>query len=287
MNIKNLNKTQANHKYADIYAEKNGVRYVISVKTRNKYTANGRLNPAYNLIKGGDAEFAKEAEDAKEAKAAWVAVALEDATFDAYFGLLSSLASAKSIPMTPRATENYLCLAQGMSHDEDPLEFKNQYQMNNAPVNLLSLSTSPSVPTEDERRQAKEASRLLAVHLLSHPSLTVQLARGDQPDEVIELPAIASRLLLDILMQTGQGDAVTITPVSTELTIREAADILKVSNAYLIGLLTEGQIPFRTVGTQRYILRTDLMDYKQRDDEVRHAALGELAAQAQELDMGY
>ena len=187
VNIENLNKTHANHKYADIYAEKDGVRYAISVKTRNKYTASGKLNPAYNLIQGGDAEFAKSAEDAKGAKAAWVAVALEDATFDAYFGLLSSLASARSIPMTQKATKNYLCLAQGIPHDENPLEFKNQYQMNNDPVNPVSFSTSPPVSTEDERRQAKEASQRIAVYLLSHPSLTLQLAEGGKPDEVLSL----------------------------------------------------------------------------------------------------
>ncbi len=85
----------------------------------------------------------------------------------------------------------------------------------------------------------------------------------------------------------GQGNAIAITPVSAELTTQEAAWILKVSQAYLIGLLTEGQLPFRIVGTQRYILRSDLMEYKKRDDEVRLAALDELTAQAQELDMGY
>jgi len=152
--------------------------------------------------------------------------------------------------------------------------------------NLLEAA-SPATPTEDECRQAKEASRLLAVHLLSHPSLTLRLAEGNESGQAIELPAIASRPLLEILTQMGQGNAVAIMPVSAELTIREAADILNVSNAYLIGLLTEGQIPFRTAGTQRYILRTDLMEYKRRDDEVRHAAFDELVAQAQELDMGY
>ena len=144
-----------------------------------------------------------------------------------------------------------------------------------------------AIPTEDERRQAKEAGRLIAVHLLSHPDLTLQLGEGDEPNEITDLPATASRLLLDILTQMGQGNAVAITPLSAELTIHQAAHILKVSQTYLIGLLTEGQIPFRAARTQRYILRNDLMEYKKRDDEVRRTALDELAAQAQELDMGY
>ena len=132
-NIENLNRSRVNHKYADIYAEKDGERYVISVKARNKYTASKKpesknLNPSYNLIEGGDVEFAKLAEETRSAKAAWVAIALEDATFDAYFGLLSSLANPRSIPMTLKQTKNYLCLAQGKLHGEDPLKFKNQYK---------------------------------------------------------------------------------------------------------------------------------------------------------------
>lgn len=154
-------------------------------------------------------------------------------------------------------------------------------------MNTLVGNSPTATPTEDERRQAKEAGRLIAVHLLSHPSLTLQLAEGDEPDEAIELSAIVSRLLLDILTQMGQGNTVAIMPVSAELTTHQAAHILKASQTYLIGLLTEGQIPFRTVGTQRYVLRSDLMEYKKRDDEVRLAALDELTAQAQELDMGY
>jgi len=150
------------------------------------------------------------------------------------------------------------------------------------------VGTLPTaIPTEDERRQAKEAGRLMAVHLLSHPSLTLQLGGGDEPDEVIELPAVASRLLLDILTQMGQGNAVTITPISAELTTQQAADLLNVSRPYLVSLLTERQIPFHMVGTHRRILLADLMNYKKRNDEARMAALDELTAQAQELDMGY
>jgi hypothetical protein len=54
-----------------------------------------------------------------------------------------------------------------------------------------------------------------------------------------------------------------------------------------VGLLESGQIPFRKVGTRRRILFEDVMTYKQNIDIQREQTLAELAAQAQELKMGY
>ena len=85
----------------------------------------------------------------------------------------------------------------------------------------------------------------------------------------------------------GKGDAVKIVPLKKELTTTEAAEILNVSRPYLVELLESGKIPFRKVGVRRRILYQDLMVYKQQIDAQRMSALAELAAQAQELNMGY
>ena len=39
--IRNLNDQKLNEPFADIFCEKNGVRYIISIKARNKYQKNG------------------------------------------------------------------------------------------------------------------------------------------------------------------------------------------------------------------------------------------------------
>jgi excisionase family DNA binding protein len=148
-------------------------------------------------------------------------------------------------------------------------------------------------PTAADTELARESSRQLSRFLGKHPTggqspdFRLRVQADDEPEEVVVIPMSAFRLLTDILTQMARGNAVTLMPVNAELTTQQAADILNVSRPFLVGLLDDGKIPYRKVGTHRRIRFDDLMAYKQDIDRQRLQALEELAREAQELNMGY
>ena len=93
--------------------------------------------------------------------------------------------------------------------------------------------------------------------------------------------------LTEILEHLAEGREVTVSAQPVEFSTQQAAEFLRVSRPFLVGLLEKGEIPFRKVGTHRRVLFADLQSYKERIDRRRLKTLEELAAQAQELEMGY
>src|SRR5947209_5493012 len=146
----------------------------------------------------------------------------------------------------------------------------------------------PVTPTEREAQLAEESSRILSSYLRDTEVLTIRvIPESGRQEEAVTIPAVAFRLLVNILTQMAHGNAVTLIPVHPELTTQEAADLLNVSRRFLVKLMEKGEIPYRKVGTRRRVLYKDIAEYKRRIDERRQATLGELAVQAQELGMGY
>jgi excisionase family DNA binding protein len=85
----------------------------------------------------------------------------------------------------------------------------------------------------------------------------------------------------------GLGTSLGSFAEDQELTIQQAADILNVSRPYLVELLESGEIPFEVIGGRKKLHYQDVIDYKNKTYQLRVEALAELAAQAQELNMGY
>ena len=70
-------------------------------------------------------------------------------------------------------------------------------------------------------------------------------------------------------------------------TPEQAAEVLNVSHACVIGLIESNQLPCRQIGTHRRILFRDLTNFKNKIDADRMKFLEELVKEAQELNMGY
>ena len=142
-------------------------------------------------------------------------------------------------------------------------------------------------PDEKEIAAAVESSRQLAACLTTKlDTQRLELLDATQR-EVIEIPTSALRLLRDILNELALGNAVRVVPIHAELTTQEAADILNVSRPHLVKLLDQGALPHTKTGKHRRVRFADLMTYKQQREHASRDALGELAAQAQDLWMGY
>ena len=146
---------------------------------------------------------------------------------------------------------------------------------------IIDRLAPPVVPDETDSQLAATASRELA--RASKASIRVQLEDGTE----LPLPKAVTPLLIHLLTEMGQGNAVTLIPVHAELTTQEAANLLNVSRPHLIRLLEKGEIPFHKAGTHRRVKFVDIEAYKEQFERQRKDALEELARQAQDLGMGY
>jgi excisionase family DNA binding protein len=148
-------------------------------------------------------------------------------------------------------------------------------------TDLIEPPGAPVVPDETDSELAATASRELA--RASKASITVRLDDGTD----LVLPKLVTPLLIKILTEMAQGNAVTLIPLHAELTTQEAANLLNVSRPFLNKLLDRGKLKFHKVGTHRRIKFSDLEDYRHEREEKRAADMQALAKQAQELGMGY
>lgn len=150
----------------------------------------------------------------------------------------------------------------------------------------MAAATLTSLPSESDVELARTSGQRLAPFARLGRPVKVRVKDAGE-EESIELPAGAVKLLVEILEDMAAGHAVTIVPQHAELTTQQAADFLNVSRPFLVQLLEDKKLPYRKVGTHRRIRFEDVLSYKEAIDADRRKVLDELAAEAQDLDMGY
>jgi excisionase family DNA binding protein len=141
-------------------------------------------------------------------------------------------------------------------------------------------------PGDVDAEIAERAARRIREYLDGHPDDELIEALGEVgTEDALVIPRATAVMFAQILDLLAQGSGVQIFPKEVELSTQHAADMLNVSRPYLIGLLEDGQIPFRKVGRHRRIRLEDLMDYKRRDDLSRRVAADKLAELSEDLDL--
>jgi len=154
--------------------------------------------------------------------------------------------------------------------------------MTNAPLSQTSL------PMEREVQAAIHSQRALAAYLMTQVETQhIQIFDEQNQAHQVELPTAALRLLVDILAELADGNAVKVVSIHAELTTQEAADLLNVSRPHLVKLLETHALPHHKTGKHRRVRFADLMTYKRARDLASEGAMAELAQQAQELGLGY
>ncbi|WP_428387701.1 excisionase family DNA-binding protein [Mucisphaera sp.] len=146
-------------------------------------------------------------------------------------------------------------------------------------------SMNLAAPTAEEVEQARSAISIFRAHADSlgvgkgqegHLRVRVE-ADGD----LIELPAMVTRLLKDVLEHMAAGQAVSLLPLSGELTTQKAAELLGVSRPFLVKLLEKGEMSYRKVGLHRRVNVADVLAYRDRQQIARSEVLDDLAGMSQ------
>lgn len=142
------------------------------------------------------------------------------------------------------------------------------------------------LPTPELAQRATLALNALGTDELKsgQPS---RLVLGDGREVHATIPPEALELLMEVLFEMARGNAVTVVPVHAELTTQKAADLLNVSRPFLIGLLDSGRIPSRKVGAHRRVKLSELMAFKDADEQERRRILDELTSEGQKQGLGY
>lgn len=149
-----------------------------------------------------------------------------------------------------------------------------------------SILESLSLPAPYEIEAAVRGQRELAAYLSTKMEVQkIAIQDADDNTHQIELPTSSLTLLMSILGELANGNAVQVVPVHAELTTQEAANILNISRPHMVKLLEDGKLPFHKTGRHRRVLFADLMNYKEQRDNESRTAMQELADLSQELGL--
>jgi excisionase family DNA binding protein len=140
--------------------------------------------------------------------------------------------------------------------------------------------------SDDEASLLRQASRLMSGaldHPRAHHIALIEKSPSGKEVARLDVPPQTMRLIAQLLGLMARQQTFTLCPESSELTTKQAAEVLGVSRPYLIGLLDRGLIPHRKVGRHRRIFSKDVVAYKATMQVSRKEALDELVKASEDV----
>jgi excisionase family DNA binding protein len=153
----------------------------------------------------------------------------------------------------------------------------------------MSITADRVELSDRDAELLSQASRLMSEALDRSGARKIALVeeKADGSDVArLEVPPATLRLLAQILALMARQQSFVLYPESSELTTKQAAEVLGVSRPFLIRVLEADAIPYRKVGRHRRVLMKDVLAYKQSMQVKRRAALDDLVKASEEMD-GY
>jgi excisionase family DNA binding protein len=130
-------------------------------------------------------------------------------------------------------------------------------------------------------REAEQSAVEKLEHLLERGIPSVVTSGGDK----LRLPATIYEVLKRVVELMAAGKAVILIPDNQVITTQRAADILGMSRSFFIKLLDTGAMAHHRVGNQRRVYLRDVLEYADKREEERQAALNRLSRHALETGL--
>ena len=124
--------------------------------------------------------------------------------------------------------------------------------------------------------EPEETEQITQLNQLLNREIPTRLVT--EQGENVYIPESVLMVLRYSVAALASGQVIQLNVTHQDLTIEEAANLLNVSNSYLIKLLEQGQILSTNVGSDRRIKREDLLIYKEKKYRERGQILNNLVA---------
>lgn len=124
--------------------------------------------------------------------------------------------------------------------------------------------------------EPEETEQITQLNQLLNREIPTRLVT--EQGENVHIPESVLMVLRYSVAALASGQVIQLNVTPQDLTIEEAANLLNVSNSYLIKLLEQRQILSTNVGSDRRIKREDLLIYKEKKYREREQILNNLVA---------